>query len=115
MNTSFIRLWEALEIMDSTDAHGRPARFQVKFVTANRMTREGGEIIEVKDACKCPVRTKNGQEIYPERKNLQASERITKNPNHWENSTRNIKLANGQKRKLHIRLIIEFNNKKVCY
>ena len=101
--------------MDSLDGRGRPTRFQAKFITANRTTREGGEIIEVKDACKCPVRTKNGQEIYPERKNLQAPERITKNPNHWENSTRNIKLPNGQKRKLHIRLIIEFNNMKVCY
>ena len=115
MNTSFIRLWEALEIMDSLDAHGRPQRFQVKFVTANRTTREGGEIIEVKDASKCPVTTRNGQEIFPERKTGQMQEKITRNPNHWENSTRNIRLPNGQKRKLHIRLIIEFNNKKVCY
>ena len=115
MNASFIRLWEALEIMDSIDPHGKPARFQVRFVTANRTSKEGGEIIELKDACKCPVRAKNGQEIYPERKNPQAPEKITKNPNHWENSTRNIRLPNGQKRKLHIRLIIEFNHMKVCY
>ena len=115
MNSNFIRLWEALEIMDSVDQHGRPARFQVKFVTADRTKKEGGEIIELKDASKCPVRTKNGHEIYPQRKNAPHLERITRNPNHWENSTRNIRLPNGQKRKLHIRLIIEFNNKKVCY
>jgi len=115
MNSNFIRLWEALEIMDSVDPHGRPVRFQVKFVTADRTKKEGGEIIELKDASKGPVRTKNGQEIYPQKKNCQGQERITRNPNHWENSTRNIRLPNGQKRKLHIRLIIEFNNKKVCY
>jgi hypothetical protein len=101
--------------MDSVDQHGRPARFQVKFVTADRTTKKGGEIIELKDASKCPVRTKNGQEIYPQRKKVLVQQRITRNPNHWENSTRNIRLPNGQKRKLHIRLIIEFNNKKVCY
>ena len=115
MNSSFIRLWEALEIMESMDGQGRPTRFQVKFVTANRITRKGGEIIEVKDASKCPVTTRNGREIFPERKTGQMQEKITRNPNHWENSTRNIRLPNGQKRKLHIRLIIEFNKMKVCY
>jgi hypothetical protein len=40
---------------------------------------------------------------------------MAKDPHHWSNSTRNVLLPNGQKRKLHIRLIIEFNNKKVCY
>ena len=115
MNSNFIRLWEALEIMDSVDQNGRPARFQLKFVTANRATGEGGEIIELKEACKCSVRTTTGKEIFPERKNFPVQDRTTKNPHHLSNSTRNILMPNGQKRKIHIRLIIEFNNKKVCY
>ena len=115
MNSTFIRLWDVLEIMDSMDGQGKPVRFQLKFVTANRSEKTGGEIIELKDACKCSVRTKKGKEIFATKKNLPAVERITKGPNHWVNSTRNILLPNGQKRKLHIRLIIEFNNKKVCY
>ena len=115
MYSNFIRLWDVLEIMDSFDGLGKPVRFQLKFVTANRSEKTGGEIIEMKDACKCSVRTKKGKEIFAAKKNFPADERITKDPNHWVNSTRNILLPNGQKRKLHIRLIIEFNNKKVCY
>lgn len=115
MNSHFIRLWEALEIMDSVDQQGRPARFQIKFVTADRTTKKGGEIIELKDASKCPIRTKKGKEIFPQRRNYPVQDRMIKDPHHWNNSTRNVRLPNGQKRKLHIRLIIEFNNKKVCY
>jgi hypothetical protein len=115
MNSEFIRLWDVLEIMDSMDAHGKPVRFQVKYVTANRTTKEGGEIIELKDACKCSVRTKKGEEVFPVKRHFQSDERISKDPRHWNNSTRNILLPNGQKRKLHIRLIIEFNHKRVCY
>lgn len=115
MNSTFIRLWDVLEIMDSMDGHGKPIRFQVKYVTANRSTKEGGDMIELKDACKCSVRTKQGKEIFAERKNFPVNAMVSKDPRHWSNSTRNILLPNGQKRKLHIRLIIEFNNKKVCY
>ena len=115
MNSNFIRLWDALEIMDSFDGQGKPVRFQLKFVTANRLERTGGEIIELKDAQKCSVRTTKGKEIFAAKKNFPANEQVSKNPRHWVNSTRNILLPNGQKRKLHIRLIIEFNNKKVCY
>ena len=115
MNSTFIRLWDVLEIMDSMDGHGNPVRFQLKYVTANRSTKEGGEIIELKDASKCSVRTNQGKEIFAERKNFPVNDKVSKDPHHWSNSTRNILLSNGQKRKLHIRLIIEFNNKKVCY
>ena len=115
MNSTFIRLWDVLEIMDSFDGQEKPVRFQLKFVTANRSEKTGGEIIELKDACKCSVRTKKGKEIFAAKKNIPVVERITKDPNHGVNSTRNLLLPNGQKRKLHIRLIIEFNNKKVCY
>jgi hypothetical protein len=115
MNSQYIRLWDALEIMDSTDCLGKPARFQIKYVTANRTTKEGGDIIELKDACKCSIRTKKGEEVFTQRKNFPVTDKLAKGPRHWVNSTRNILLPNGQKRKLHIRLIIEFNNKKVCY
>jgi hypothetical protein len=115
MNSTFIRLWDVLEIMESMDCHGKPVRFQLKFVTANRSTKEGGDIIEMKNAQKCSVRTKQGKEIFAIKKSVPTNDRVTKDPHHWINSTRNILLPNGQKRTVHIRLIIEFNNKKVCY
>ena len=115
MNSTFIRLWDVLQIMDSVDGQERPVRFQLKYVTADRSKWTGGEIIELKGACKCSVTTKKGKEIFPPKQNIPANDRVTKDPNHWVNSTRNCLLPNGQKRKLHIRLIIEFNNMKVCY
>ena len=115
MNSAFIRLWDVLETMESMDDRGKPVRFQLKFVTADRQKKTGGEIIEMKDACKCSIRTKQGKEIFPSKKAFPASDRVSKDPHHWINSTRNILLPNGEKRTIHIRLIIEFNNKKVCY
>jgi len=38
-----------------------------------------------------------------------------KNPNHFDNKTRNLSLPSGDKRKINIRYIIEFNNQKVIY
>ena len=115
MNSNFIRLWDVLEIMDSFDGTEKPVKFQMKFVTANRLQGTGGEIIELKDAQKCSGKTKQGKPIFAAKKNLPANDLVSKDPRHWTHSTRNILLSNGQIRKVHIRLIIEFNNKKVCY
>lgn len=115
MNSTFIRLWDVLENMDAFDGQEKPVRFQLKYVTANRLNGTGGEIIELKDACKCSGKTKQGKPIFAVKKNFPANDRASKNPNHWTHSTRNILLPNGQIRKVHNRLIIEFNNKKVCY
>ncbi|MGA3014682.1 MAG: hypothetical protein ABSD71_11705 [Bacteroidales bacterium] len=115
MNSTFIRLWDVLEIMDTLDGQGKPFRFQMKYVTANRLLGTGGEIIELKDGCKCSGKTKQGKPIFSEKKNFSTNDKVSKDPRHWTNSTRNILLSNGQIRKVHIRLIIEFNNKKVCY
>lgn len=115
MNSSFIRLWDVLEIMDTLDGQGKPFRFQMKYITANRLQGTGGEIIELKDVCKCSGKTKQGKPIFASKKNFPSNDHASKDPRHWTHSTRNILLPNGQIRKVHIRLIIEFNNKKVCY
>ncbi len=43
----------------------------------------------------------------------QSHQKVYKNPNHYENSTRNIMLESGEIRKIHIRLIRRFNNQTV--
>ena len=73
------------------------------------------EIIEIKNGRKCSGKTKSGEPIFQKVKNVPVKDSVKKNPNHWVNSTRNILLPNGQIRKVHIRLIIEFNHQKVCY
>ena len=38
-----------------------------------------------------------------------------KNPNHWQNKTRNLKLSDGTIKKICILFIIAFNGKEVIY
>jgi hypothetical protein len=71
---------------------------QVRYVTVNRTTKEGGEIIQLKDAYKCLVKTRKGEEVFPEKRHFQAIERVSKDPRHWSNSIRNIPLPKDKKR-----------------
>lgn len=105
-----ILLRDALHEMDQVSSSGIPVPFSLKFVTADRKRKTGGEIIEVKDAIKC-IGKKNGMVIY----DGNTLSRKEKAPSHYENATRNIALPNGSIRKIHIRLIIEFNAQKVIY
>ena len=115
MNSSFIRLWDVLEIMDTLDGHGKPVRFQMKYVTANRLQGTGGEIIELKDGCKCSGKTKQGKPIFAAKKNFPDNDRASKDPRHWTQFNKEYPVTQRTDPKVHIRLIIEFNNKKVCY
>ncbi|MCX6267044.1 MAG: hypothetical protein NTW16_06765 [Bacteroidetes bacterium] len=114
MNSNFIQLSKALDLMDQLDDDGKPVRFHVKFVTADRIRRTGGEIIEIPSVRKC-VGNRNGKTVFDIRQKADENPSISRQPNHWMNSTRNILLPNGGIRKVHIRLIIEFNNQKVFF
>jgi hypothetical protein len=103
-------LKDVLEEMYKTDVKGKPKPFSIEFVTAdtNRMT--GGDLIKIEKAV---LLQKNDKKILGSTSEAKAKTR--KNPNHWQNSTRNILLPNGEKRKLHIRLITKFNKQPVIY
>jgi hypothetical protein len=113
MSSNDIRLWDVFQQMDCLDAEDKPARFQLKYVTADREKGTGGDIIELTEARKCPGKTKSGEPKSIRQKSAVQNEIVQKNPNHWIYSTRNMLIPNGQIRKVHIQLIIEFNNKKV--
>jgi hypothetical protein len=113
MSGNYIRLTEVLDHMERLDGNMRPVPFLIKFVTANRKKRTGGEVIEIDKAIKVIGKGKDGKEIIDLRPNELPSK--SKDPRHWINATRNLLLPNGQIRKIHIRLIIEFNGRKVCY
>ena len=97
-----ITLKEVLQQMDSG------ARFSLAFVTADKYKKKGGEWIEIAEAWKGFERTEQQRRSSAK---TQPKTVIMKNPNHFENSTRNICLPNGEIRKVHIRLIRRFNNK----
>ena len=115
MKLQYIRLSDVLKEMDRIDGSGKPVSFDIKFVTSNRKLGTGGEIIEIKGARKC-VEIKGGEVVIDTRKSATPGEvPVSRNPHHWINSTRNLLLPNGRIRKVHIRLIIGFNNQKVCF
>ena len=64
MNSNFTRLWDVLEIMDSFEGIEKPVRFQMKFVTKNRLQGTGGEIIELKDTKNLLIINKHLNSFY---------------------------------------------------
>ncbi len=116
MNHGYIRLGDVLNQMDQFGPDNKPFKFQIRFVTADRSLGTGGEIIEIINGRKCVGLNKQGSPVFDLRTmNSSSDSRIKKDPHHWINATRNILLENGKIRKIHIRLIIEFNHQKVCY
>ncbi len=100
-----ISLKEAIAVMDGAN------EFSIGFRTYNDRQQTGGEFIEIKRAAKhlSFKMPSNGSE--PAASNHPGSK---KNPNHFENATRNIKnIQTGDILKLHLDLIVFFNNKQV--
>jgi hypothetical protein len=95
-----ITLKQVLEVMDTGDA------FSIAFVTDDIERKTGGEWIEVREVRKFEYLTKKEQAKLDK---VQPKAGIQKNPNHYENSTRNIIFTNGEIRTIAIRLIRRFD------
>ena len=104
-----ISLAEVLTIMDST---AEP--FTIGYATADRQRRTGGEVILLEGCVQtgAPEKLKRPQSApAPATAALPAK---AHKPAHRANQTRNVTiLSSGKTRKLHIRLIMEFNGQKV--
>lgn len=84
--------------------------FSIGFRTFNDKLQTGGEWIEF-DQC-----VKHNHKTYQELRENAAKPKakVYKNPQHYQNATRNIKtLHDGQLIKVHLRLIRKFNGKTV--
>jgi len=103
-HTIFLR--EVLHDMKKLDSLKNPVRFDVSVREFNRQNKSGGTYRQYKN-CMLLQPAKNSQGKKP----ADAS----KNPRHWENKTRNIKLENGEIKKINILYIITYNGKKVVY
>jgi hypothetical protein len=99
-----ITLQEVLDFMDTGDS------FSIAFVTDDEKRGTGGEWIEVKNTFKHEWVSKTERAKLDK---AQPQQEVRRNPNHYEHSTRNISLANGEIRKVNIRLIRRFNGKTV--
>lgn len=93
--------------------------FSVSFVSYDKQRKTGGEIKKYKEVV-LNADTTNNIEGKPEAKSRLLGKRdgVSKNPHHFENSTRSFRVCvNGCKtatvKKLHIFLVLEFNGKKL--
>lgn len=103
--TESITLQQALETMDGS------APFSIDFVTCNKARKTGGEWIHLDNARTHNYISKN--ETARLAKTQPAADVVNKDPRHYQNSTRNLMLSNGEIRKIHIRLIRKLNGKTV--
>lgn len=103
-----LALADALNIMDSVDPSGQPVQFSIRFVK-----RKNGELVFYPKASK--AKTQAPVELPRKADMLPAPDRIKRSPNHSKNQTRNLLLPDGRIRKIHIRLITEFNGHQIFY
>jgi hypothetical protein len=97
---------EMLELLDSGKYIDK-----LEWVECNIQKGTGGVLRTAIRVCKYVNPSHSQQKALS---NAQPKEnKNSKNPNHYENSTRNIKFPNGELEKVHIRLIRKINGKTV--
>lgn len=92
-----------LQQMKKLDFFKNPVPFSVSVRSFDKKNEKGGKLLTFENV------TLLQQAKTPKKKET------TKNPNHWKNRTRNIKLPNGEIKKINILFIIRFNGCKVVY
>ena len=117
MSLDTIYLSDVLEKIKTLDANGKAVTFSLKARTLNRNSRTGGKLVEYPKAkLVMPEENPNADSVESLRTKRKSLSGIRRNPDHFGNKTRNIKLLpGGEIKKIHIRYIIEFNGQKVIY
>lgn len=117
MAVETIYLQDVLKQMRTLGADGRAVPFSISVRTFQRFSKTGGALKKW-DRAKLVMKEENPNadsvlslRVKPKRRTL-----FKKNPDHYENKTRNIRIIpQGDIKKINIRLIISFNGKKVIY
>lgn len=102
-----ITLSDMLSEMKKLDAQKKPIPFSVVVRSFNLQNKRGGKLIHYPNATLMQAPKTKGVKRLADPKEF-------KNPNHWENRTRNIMTLEGE-RKIHISFIVKFNGKTVIY
>jgi hypothetical protein len=100
-----IFLKEVLKEMKKLDSKKNPIPFSISFRTYNQQNKSGGRLVSYDNATL--------MQAPPEPGAVRLTQNVDfKNPNHWENHTRNIKTNFGIK-KINIFFITKFNGLEV--
>ncbi|MDN3595319.1 hypothetical protein [Zunongwangia endophytica] len=112
-----IYLNQVLEIMRKPDSDGKAVKFDIAVRTFNRNSKSGGTLNSYENAKQVMKEAGMDKNSIYALQHFKKSKipKIRKNPQHFSNKTRNIRLENGEVKKIHIRYIISFNGKKVIY
>tara|TARA_B100002049_G_C15820242_1_gene266641 strand:+ start:140 stop:493 length:354 start_codon:yes stop_codon:yes gene_type:complete len=111
-----VYLKDVLEEMRTPNKEGRAIKFDIAVRSFNKYSKEGGKFYRYENAKLVMNEKGNDPDSIYALQNFKPSEKreiIKKNPNHFTNKTRNIKLENGGIKKINIKYIIEFNGKHV--
>lgn len=112
-----IYLQDALQQMKTLDDNGRAPIFSIAVRTLNKYTKQGGRLL-VFPTAKLVIKEENPNKnsVASLKVKPQPTSGTRRNPNHFENKTRNIKiLPQNEIIKIGIRHIIKFNNQNVIY
>lgn len=105
---------QVLEEMKKTDSKGDAIPFSIEIRTYNRNNKMGGVLKRYEGAKLLMPKKTKGAPFNPNSL-LKREEIKRKNPNHWQNRTRNIEVVSGQIKKLNILYITKFNDLEVIY
>jgi hypothetical protein len=105
-----------LKIMRTPNKEGRAVEFDISYRTFNRNSKTGGKMKHCENA-KLVMKEKgpDPDSVYALQnfKPGDKKEVVKKNPQHFRNKTRNIRMESGDITKIHIKFIHTFNGKKV--
>jgi hypothetical protein len=111
----FIQLRDALTLME-TPVDGLARKFSLNVITYDDQRGTGGELLSFTECTLLGVKTEYTNTIPEEyRREQPALALMSKDPHHRVHKTRNIRLKNGQVRKIHIRFITHFDGKQILY
>lgn len=114
MEGETIYLNEVLEIMRTPNDQGRAVKFDISVRTLNKNSKSGGRL-NIYENAKLVMKEKPLDPLGHLKFKALETPKTKKNPRHFPNKTRNIRLEGGEIKKIHINYIISFNEKKVLY
>lgn len=112
VNVIFLR--QVLIEMKKIDESGTAIPFDIEFRTYNKQNKMGGVLKKYKGV-KLLIGVKLKGKPFIDVDHFYRSVKLRKNPNHFQNRTRNIELPSGHIKKSNILYITKFNGLQVIY
>lgn len=109
-----IFLRQVLIEIEKLDENKKPITFELEARTFNSNNKTGGRLV-VYTSAKALQRKKLKGEIFNPFEHDYRQFRVRRNPNHWDNRTRNIETKAGMIKKVKILYITKFNGLEVIY